>query len=105
MHCIFIMAAPELCHDVEGTDQEKMEYGIRHLEFALEFYRIQMRNGLYFLHEHPAYATSWSHAGMRELINHDDVYEVVGDMCHFDVVERSKVSSINRVPKIVHENA
>ena len=32
---------------------------IMHLEFCLELYREQVKNGRYFLHEHPAYASSW----------------------------------------------
>ena len=32
---------------------------IEHLEFVCDLYREQMRHGRYFLHEHPAYATSW----------------------------------------------
>ena len=36
-----------------------IEHGTRHLEFCMQLYRIQMRNGLYFLHEHPAQARRW----------------------------------------------
>ena len=35
-----------------------LEYGKKHLEFCMELYRIQLDNGLYFLHEHPASARS-----------------------------------------------
>ena len=31
----------------------------KHLEFCVELYREQIRGGRYFLHEHPAYASSW----------------------------------------------
>ena len=30
-----------------------------HLEFCAELYREQIKGGRYFLHEHPAYATSY----------------------------------------------
>eukprot|EP00972_Heterocapsa_arctica_P038713 5705602-Heterocapsa_arctica.AAC.1 len=30
-----------------------------HLHFCLKLYNIQLRAGRYFLHEHPATATSW----------------------------------------------
>ena len=32
---------------------------IEHLAFCVDLYREQMRHGRYFLHEHPAYASSW----------------------------------------------
>ena len=32
---------------------------IQHLEFCIELYREQIRGGRYFVHEHPAYASSW----------------------------------------------
>lgn len=39
---------------MEKEDVDRVvEYGMRHLEFAMKLYRIQMENGLYFLHEHP----------------------------------------------------
>ena len=32
---------------------------VEHLEFRMELHREQMRHGRCFLHEHPAYASSW----------------------------------------------
>ena len=32
---------------------------VEHIKFVFEIYDIQMRSGRYFLHEHPATATSW----------------------------------------------
>ena len=37
-----------------------LEMGIKHLNFAMKLCEIQRRNGLYFLFEHPAGASSWS---------------------------------------------
>ena len=31
----------------------------QHLEFCVELYREQAKAGRYFVHEHPAYASSW----------------------------------------------
>ena len=39
--------------------KEIIEYGMKHLEFCMYLYKIQSDQGLYFLHEHPATATSW----------------------------------------------
>ena len=66
----------------------KLEYGIRHIEFAIELYKTQSKNGLYFVHEHPAYATSWGLESMQQLLERDDVYKVVGDMCKFDMTQK-----------------
>ena len=46
-----------------------IEYGTRHLEFCIDLYRLQMRNGLYFLHEHPSTAKSWQHPGMQRIMS------------------------------------
>ena len=35
---------------------------VQHLEFWVELYREQMRHGRYFVHERPAYASSWQEA-------------------------------------------
>merc|ERR1711884_655490 len=63
--------------------QKVIEHGTRHLEFCMQLYRIQMRNGLYFLHEHPAYARSWKNEQVVRIMNRRDVRTVDGDMCAF----------------------
>ena len=60
-----------------------VEYGTRHLELCMELYRMQMRNGLYFLHKHPAAARSWNEEDVMRIANRRDVRAVVGDMCEF----------------------
>ena len=54
---------------------------VMHLEFCIELYREQLRNGRYFLHEHPAYATSWQEAAMKELEAESGVFISVIDQC------------------------
>ena len=39
--------------------KEMIDYGLKHLTFALDLCEIQRNNGLYFLLEHPAGASSW----------------------------------------------
>lgn len=39
--------------------KEKIEMGMRHLRFCLKLYKMQLDQGMYFLHEHPAGARSW----------------------------------------------
>ena len=46
---------------------------VQHLDFCLELYREQLRNGRYFVHEHPAYATSWQEECMKKMMSEPDV--------------------------------
>ena len=48
--------------------REMLEYGVKHLTFALDCCEIQRRNGLYFLFEHPAGASSWNATPMQMML-------------------------------------
>ena len=65
-------------------NQERMiANGRQHLEFCMKLYRIQVEQGLYFLHEHPAHARSWQEPFVRDLVQDYRVHTVKGDMCCF----------------------
>lgn len=70
-----------------GRDNEKMEKlkieAEAHVAFVCELYRIQLDAGRYFLHEHPAGATSWQLECIRELRQQDSVERVTGDQCQY----------------------
>ena len=51
--------------------------------FCCELYKLQAEAGRYFLHEHPAQATSWQLAEVRELLETNGVQRVVGDQCQY----------------------
>ena len=57
--------------------------GRHHLRFCMALYRIQMENGLYFLHEHPYSATSWRDDAVQDILTTPGVKMVRGDMCAF----------------------
>ena len=65
--------------------KEMIEYGMKHLTFALDLCEIQRRNGLYFLLEHPAGASSWSTSPMQRMIKREGVQVYEGDMCCYDL--------------------
>ena len=65
------------------VDAEKKR-AVQHLEFSIELYREQLRHGRYFLHEHPAYATSWQEEAMRALMGEQGVETAVCDQCMFE---------------------
>ena len=52
-----------------------------HLEFCCKLYQRQVDKGLYFLHEHPALATSWDEACMKRLLARSGVERIVADQC------------------------
>ena len=64
--------------------------GIKHLNFAMELCEIQMRNGLYFLFEHPAGASSWSVNAVQKMMNQSGVNTYEGDMCQYDTKQLIK---------------
>ena len=51
------------------------------LEFCMELYREQMRHGRYFLHEHPAYASSWQEEAVQKIIGEEGVVLATCDQC------------------------
>ena len=59
------------------------ERGIKHLEFCCKIYLEQVRNGRYFVHEHPLTATSWQVECMDKLRKMPMVYTAEGHMCAY----------------------
>ena len=50
---------------------------------------MQVDSQRYFLHEHPAGATSWQLVCVKELLSHDKVERVNGDQCQYDQADAS----------------
>ena len=66
--------------DPEIVTREK-EAGRRHLEWCVHLYRKQIARGAYFLHEHPAFATSWKEPAVIRLMQHPEVDRIRADQC------------------------
>ena len=49
----------------------------------MKLYAEQARNGRYFLHEHPASATSWALDEVKAVADMPGIYKVVCHMCAF----------------------
>ena len=60
--------------------QEKLRKAERHIQFVVKLYRAQMDGGRYFIHEHPAGATSWRLPCVRKLWKGAGVRAVVADL-------------------------
>ena len=56
---------------------------VMHLEFCMELYKEQLRNGRYFVHEHPAYAASWQEDCVKKLMTEQGVEIATCDQCMY----------------------
>ena len=52
-----------------------------HLQWCCHLYRKQVDRGGYFLHEHPAGATSWKQPEVQEIMEIPSVRRIVADQC------------------------
>jgi hypothetical protein len=66
------------------------EYGRKHLRFACKLYALQLEMNLYFLHEHPAGASSWEEKCVTDLLDKPQVDKVVSDMCVFGMTQQDE---------------
>jgi hypothetical protein len=69
-----------LIRDPVTVNAEKKR-AIVHLEFCMELYREQIRHGRFFVHEHPAYATSWQEPSVEKLMGEIGVEKATCDQC------------------------
>ena len=75
--CTMFSQLQALNRDRKGARSEDYEERLRraekHMNFAARIYRIQLEGGRYFVHEHPAMATSWKLPCMRRLLGEKGV--------------------------------
>ena len=83
VHGILGMAA----HRQSQRDPEILarEYaqGLRYFSFCCELYAYQVENGKYFLHEHPAQATSWHTDVVKKFMRMENVNRNVEHQCQY----------------------
>ena len=60
-----------------------------HLEFMCKIYLIRAKNNRYFIHEHPASASSWAERCIVDVQRRTRSQIVVGDMCRFGMTTTS----------------
>ena len=53
------------------------------MNFVARIYKKQLLRGRFFVHEHPASATSWDERAMVQLAAHPDVVVVRADQCQY----------------------
>ena len=91
---LIVLAAPPctVFSSMQNTNQKhhgtpewekKCEDGLTLLQFSVDVCWDQISRGKFFLHEHPATASSWDLPMIRELAEHLGVTIVTGDMCRW----------------------
>ena len=75
--------------DVEKFE-ERLKNAEKHIQFVVKLYRMQLEGGRYFIHEHPASASSWKLPCMRDLWKEKGVHAVIADQCEFGLKSRDK---------------
>ena len=60
------------------------------MEFCCKIYKLQMRAGRYFVHEHPLSATSWKTERMLDMRHRPGVYTAEAHMCAFGMMSKDK---------------
>ena len=78
--------------------EQVISHGVMHLEFCMHLCKLQHDQGLYFLFEHPAGASSWDNRLVKGMLEMPAVERVVGNMCMFDMVQEDN-QGIARVKK------
>ena len=83
--CTVFSSMQNINQKYHGTPewQTKYEEGLLLLQFAVDVYWDQVARGKFFLHEHPATASSWDLPMIKELAEHPGVVIVTGDMCRW----------------------
>ena len=80
--------------------QRAYNNAVEHIKFVFELYDTQVQNGRYFLHEHPASATSWNLPVVTEFCaRYPHLYAVTMNMCQFGMTTPSRKGEPTPVKK------
>ena len=63
--------------------QERWKAAVEHLKFACKLYRHQIKEGRWFLHEHPVGASSWKIKEVSEILRMEEVNTATADQCMY----------------------
>ena len=99
--CTYFSSLVNLSKEKMGERRFRQLYenALSHLKFACEMYEIQLRKGGYFLHEHPAAASSWATDAINKVRQMPGVECVTSDMCQFGMTTRTSDGSEAAVKK------
>ena len=74
----------------------KWERAVSHVSFCVEAYKVQVKAGWYFVHEHPKSATSWSLPEVAALAARKDVWCINVDQCMYMRPDGRSLGAITR---------
>ena len=74
----------------EAKYQREMQQATEHIKFCISLYRLQVSAGRYYLHEHPAQASSWDLKEMQEFMISHECYLTTSDMCMFGLMVQGR---------------
>ena len=88
-------------HHIGEAWEKRRQEGMDLLIFATQCYWDQIERRMFFLHEHPATASSWNVDEVLELAAHPGVYVVTGDMCRWGMRVRDEIPEDQGQPYLV----
>ena len=88
-------------HHIGEAWEKKKQEGIDLLLFATQCYWDQIERGMFFLHEHPATASSWGMDALQELEAYPGVHVVTADMCRWGMRVRDEIPEDQGQPYLV----
>ena len=89
-------------NDLRRTPEEKkkiMDEARLHLRFTMELYHLQLSEGRYFIHEHPAYASSWDEDCTRQIMELAGTQIVLADQCRHGMKDRATGNPVKKPTK------
>ena len=69
-----------------GEKARRLEEARKHIEFVCRLYKARRLRGKYYLHEHPAQATSWDEPSIKKLQRDTQGCKTTFDMCQFGLI-------------------
>ena len=75
----------------------RKQQAIKHVEFCAAIYRLQSASGRYWVHEHPANASSWNLKTIAKLHTLPGVEKIRADMCAFGL--KTKIGNEERLAR------
>ena len=93
-----LLMGKNLAPERRARFHEELDEAISQLRFCFKLYRKQIAAGRYFLHEHPASASSWELHEVQELMQDPNVFQVVAHMCALGMTTKMPSDPQKEVP-------
>ena len=98
--CTYFSTIRQPCED-QSKEQDERKKAMTLLLFGIEVCKLQLRQGRYFLFEHPVHARSWKCQALGELSGSEGVVMVVLDMCMFGMKDVDTGTPIKKGTRLI----